>query len=108
MDRKGKTFLREISDFNYMLCLRRIFFSPRKLLYFPSLSSARKRDLLRKWRDERMRYLFENCRDHDFLADKEIEDLQNTVTLVKALILAEEENAVKIFIFQEKDIAEES
>lgn len=108
MDRNKKSFfLREISDFTYMISLKRIFFSPRNLLYFPSLPSARKRDLLRRWRDERMRYLFENARDYDFMIDQEIEDLQNTVKLAKAIMSAEEESAVRIFLVQRTDKDEE-
>jgi hypothetical protein len=83
-----------------MTSLKRIFFSPRNLLYFPSLSSARKRELLRKWQDERMRYIFETGRDYDFMLDKEIDDLQSSVNIVKAIVVAEEENAVRISLVQ--------
>jgi hypothetical protein len=82
-----------------MTKLKKMFSSPRDLLFSPSISSARKSDLLKKWQDERTLYIFENCRDYDYILDQEMEELLRSVKIVKAILSAQEESKVKISIW---------
>lgn len=93
-----RTIPKYFSEKSYSLILKKIFSSPRRLLYSPALSQARKKHLLKLWRDERTLYILENCRDHDYLQDQEMEDLLRSLQVIKTIISKEEDMKIKIRI----------
>ncbi len=45
--------------------------------------------LLKRLRDERTLYLFENCRDLDYMNDQEMEEILKSVQLIKMLKISQ-------------------
>jgi hypothetical protein len=102
MDSRQKlSFEQQISDYKYMMLLKHKYETPRMLLCCPLLPSLRKKYLLKRWRDDRTRYILENCRDYDYLSDQEMEELLAAVKIVKALLSMQDSAQVKIRLFSE-------
>lgn len=76
-------------EYPHMMLLRKIFKSPYALLCFSGLSERRKKYLLKRWRDDRTRYIFECLRDFDYMSDEELIDLLGSVKIAKALTFAQ-------------------
>jgi hypothetical protein len=69
--------------YKYMILLQKVYKVPILLLHDRTISLLRRKFLLKKWRDERTAYLYENCRDYDYLQDKQITLLLACVNKIK-------------------------
>ncbi len=71
--------------YKYMIALQRIYKAPTLLMHCKWLSFKRRMYLLKRWRDDRTRYLIENCNDMDYGKDRELEQILRCVRKMKAL-----------------------
>lgn len=69
--------------YKYMTSLQSIFKAPINLLRCKSLSLVRRKFLLKRWRDDRTRYLFENYSDLNYATDRQMEQLLRCVDKIK-------------------------
>lgn len=70
-------------DYLYMTALERIFDEPMVLLQSFQIPYHRRRYLLKQWRNDRSRYLAENCRDMDYINDPEMDGLLHALNALK-------------------------
>lgn len=70
-------------SYPYMMKLERIFSNPMALLQRRDIPYERRRFLLRQWRNERMRFLNDTCRDMDYSQDAELETLRHALDALK-------------------------
>lgn len=96
------------TEYKFMNALKKIFQAPHDLLYSNSISFSRKRKLLKKWRDERTKFVYENYRDHDYMMDKEMANLVRAADLAKAIIRIEQDSGIVITIAKRDNKDEES
>lgn len=75
----------ESYEYKHMKYLYKIYKVPALLLRDRTLPLFRREILLKRWKDERSRYLFENCHDHDYDHDKQIELITKCLDKIKKI-----------------------
>jgi len=98
----GPFIFRELSAYQDILKLKKFYNTPHELLCTPALFLHQKKSLLRGWYDNRMRYVFENCRDSDYLFDPEIQEVLKTLEVLRETLSAEDHIKMKINIYSLK------
>ena len=67
----------------YMMRLSRMFDGPLDLLQRRNIPYERRLFLLRRWRDERTRYLITNFGDMGYIQDEEMDQLNHALNALK-------------------------
>ena len=67
----------------YMKMLEKVFDQPKQLLESFQIPYHRRTYLLKQWRNDRSRYLAENCRDMDYMQDAEMDGLLHALNALK-------------------------
>lgn len=87
------------SSYRYMMKLRKFYPTPYALLCSSTLSLPAKKHLLKKWRDDRTKFIYENCRDYDYTYDDEMDEILKMVSAAKAIATVEEKISTEINIY---------
>lgn len=82
-----------------MTKLRKFYPTPYALLCSSTLSLPAKKHLLKKWRDDRTKFIYENCRDYDYTFDDEMDEVLKMVKAAKAIASTEEKINTEINIY---------
>lgn len=77
---------KQLADYQYMLSLQKIFTDPKKLVKSRHIPLSRRRFLLKRWHDDRQKFLLENCHDMDYMRDHEMEILFASVAVINDII----------------------
>ena len=73
------------TEYRYMTLLQKTYKAPAFLLHDSNLPIVRRAYLLKQWRDERTRYLYETCHDWDYQKDRQMYQLLKCVNKIKRL-----------------------
>ncbi len=72
-----------LTNYDYMHEMQRSFKMPLMLSYEESIPAEERIEMLRRWRDERTRFLFENCHDMDYVHDPQLLQLRKCIRDIK-------------------------
>lgn len=103
MHRFVRRIARQLGNYSHMMKLKKIYSTPHEILYSPALSLLRKKELLTRWCEDRMRYIFEYGRDHDYQQDAEMNEILKTVEIIKAADSLQTKIKINLNIYVEDD-----
>lgn len=81
-----KCYSKQLDNYQYMLSLQKIFNDPKNLVKSRHIPLPRRRYLLKRWHDDRQKFLYENCTDMDYMRDHEMELLLASVSVINDII----------------------
>lgn len=62
-------------EYLYMQILQKIFKAPALLMHCRKITILRRKTLLKRWQEDRVRFLFENCHEMDYMKDRQMDQL---------------------------------
>ena len=98
----GPFIFGELTAFQDALELNETYRTPHDLLRTPSLLLPQKKTLLKGWYDNRMRYVFENGRDCDYLLDPEIQEITRVMDVLRETLSTQDHIGIRINIYSFK------
>jgi hypothetical protein len=96
------TLPQQLTDYKHMLLLRKLFRNPHSLLFAKSIPISRRKYLLKRWRDDRTKFILEFMRDYDYLNDAEMVELLSVVKIAKILTHSQKRMRINIQLIDKK------